>query len=381
VQYSDEDAAALYDLLNPWGASDDFYLALVMEAGSVLDVGCGTGALLRRARDAGHAGRLCGVDPDRASLAVARRGGDIEWVAGTAAAMTFESEFALALMTGHAFQFLVDDDEVRASLAAIRRALVDGGRFAFETRNPLARAWESWTPANAIEIVDPAGRQVRVSYEVESVVDDLVTLTETTSDQRGVPLRVDRATLRFLDIDTLARFLATAGFQIESQYGDWSREPLDTASAEIITVARVPRKYDTTVSQGSRSRPARLRSTHAASLGRETAGSGWSRPDFSGVHAAEARAVRLARSEAFPGARPARRIASSRPQAPATSNRRTRRCLRRASHSGTREKARRCCRRDPQDRGCMPAPSQAYVNVWTPPRGHLVFAAQAVASI
>jgi hypothetical protein len=34
------------------------------------------------------------------------------------------------------------------------------------------------------------------------------------SDQRGVSLRVDRATLRFLDMDTLARFLVTAGFQI-----------------------------------------------------------------------------------------------------------------------------------------------------------------------
>jgi len=242
LQYSDEDAAALYDLLNPWGASDDFYLALAMEAGSVLDVGCGTGTLLRGARDAGHAGRLCGVDPDRAMLAIAQRRGDVEWMPGTAAALTFESEFELAVMTGHAFQFLVEDDELRASLAAIRRALVDGGRFAFETRNPVARAWENWNPANAIDIVDPAGRQVRVSYAVESVGGDLVTVTETTSDERGVPLRVDRAIFRFLDIDTLARFLTTTRFQVEAQYGDWSLEPLDTASPEVITVARVPQK-------------------------------------------------------------------------------------------------------------------------------------------
>jgi SAM-dependent methyltransferase len=242
LQYSDEDAAALYDLLNPWGASDDFYLALAMEAGSVLDVGWGTGTLLRGARDAGHAGRLCGVDPDRAMLAIAQRRGDVEWMPGTAAALTFESEFELAVMTGHAFQFLVEDDELRASLAAIRRALVDGGRFAFETRNPVAQAWENWNPANAIDIVDPAGRQVRVSYEVESVIDDRVAITETARAERGAPVRVDRATLRFLDIDTLARVLATASFQIEAQYGGWSREPLDTASAEIITLACVPRK-------------------------------------------------------------------------------------------------------------------------------------------
>jgi SAM-dependent methyltransferase len=133
--YSDEAAAALYDVLNPWGPSDAFYLALVMDAASVLDVGCGRGALLHRARQAGHAGRLCGLDPDPAMLGVARRRRtDIEWVAGTAASMAFDGEFDLAIMTGHAFQVLVGDDEVRASLTAIRRALVDGGRFVFETR-------------------------------------------------------------------------------------------------------------------------------------------------------------------------------------------------------------------------------------------------------
>jgi hypothetical protein len=73
---------------------------------------------------------------------------------------------------------------------------------------------------------------------VESVAGDIVTLTETTSDPDGILLRVDRASLRFLDVDTLAGFLADAGFKIEAQYGGWVREPPDPASPEIITVAR-----------------------------------------------------------------------------------------------------------------------------------------------
>jgi SAM-dependent methyltransferase len=240
-RYSDDEAAALYDVLNPWSPSDDFYLALVMDAGSVLDVGCGTGALLHRAREDGHAGRLCGVDPDRASLNVARRRGDVEWMAATAAQMTFDGEFDLTVMTGHALQVLVTDEELRASLAAIRRALGDGSRFAFETRNPLARAWGSW-PETVSEAVDPSGRHVRVTYEVESVAGELVTFTETTRDAHGAPLRVDRATLRFLDVDGLERHLAHAGFDVEAQYGGWSREPFDPTSPEIVTIATVDRR-------------------------------------------------------------------------------------------------------------------------------------------
>jgi SAM-dependent methyltransferase len=250
--YSDQQVAALYDVLNPWGRSDDFYLALAMRARAVLDVGCGTGGLLLRARQAGHAGRLCGLDPDAAMLGMAgdrarqdcadRAGrpesAGIEWVLGTAASMSWVAEFDLAIMMGHAFQVLVTDDEVRASLAAIRRALADGGRFAFETRNPLARAWQGWNPVRAIEVTDPAGRPLRLWHEVESVDGDVVTLTETTADPDGRPLRVDRSSLRFLDAGRLAGFLAEAGFAVEAQYGDWQSGPLTGASPEIITIAK-----------------------------------------------------------------------------------------------------------------------------------------------
>ena len=56
--------------------------------------------------------------------------------------MTWEQEFDLVVMSGHAFQVLLGDDEIRSALAAVRAALVPGGRFAFETRNPPARTWE-----------------------------------------------------------------------------------------------------------------------------------------------------------------------------------------------------------------------------------------------
>ena len=38
--------ASLYDCVNPWSVSDDFYVDRAVEAGGpVLDLGCGTGML------------------------------------------------------------------------------------------------------------------------------------------------------------------------------------------------------------------------------------------------------------------------------------------------------------------------------------------------
>jgi len=242
VGFTDADAAALYDLLNPWDPTrwpaDAFYTGLVMAAESILDVGCGTGSMLKHARGLGHAGRLAGIDPDVAMLDRARTRTDIEWVEGRAADIAWTEEFELVTMTGHAFQFLISDDELRASLAAIRRALRDGGRFAFETRHPQARAWEEWAQAEPSEVVDASARVLRQSHAVESVVDGVVMLVETTTDADGRVLRVDRGALRFLDVEPLNAFLTEAGFAIEAQYGDWHRGPITDASREIITIAR-----------------------------------------------------------------------------------------------------------------------------------------------
>ena len=228
--------AAWYDVLNPWGPSDDFYLELVMAAGSVLDVGCGTGVLLHRARDTGHTGRLCGLDPDPAMLDQARTRGDIEWVLADAASAAWDREFDLAVMASHAFQELVGDDELRRSLRAIRATLRDGGRFAFETRHPQARAWEGWN--TSFQVRNPDGDVAWVGYELREVTGELVRFTETLSGTWWDRPQVQHGRLRFLDPETLAAFLDDAGFVVDRQYGDWRRGPLSDASKEIITIAR-----------------------------------------------------------------------------------------------------------------------------------------------
>ncbi|MDO0912017.1 methyltransferase domain-containing protein [Streptomyces sp. DT2A-34] len=237
--FADLSLAALYDALNPWGPGDDFYLGLVMSSESVLDVGCGTGRLLRRASADGHRGRLVGLDPAAAMLVQARRhDADVEWLLGDLRACSWGEEFDLVVMTGHAFQVLVEDDELRTALSAVRRALRPGGRFVFETRNPVVRAWETWTPDRVREATDEDGRVVRVWHEVrEPVVGDRVTFVETFDCDAWQAPVVSRTTLRFLAPDALDASLHEAGFTIVERCGAWGRGPLTPTSPEIITVA------------------------------------------------------------------------------------------------------------------------------------------------
>ena len=238
--FLDRRLAELHDLFDPWERRPelDFYLPLVMSAESVLDVGCGAGGLLRLARQAGHSGRLCGLDPADAMLQQARKRPDIEWVLGEAASGAWEKEFDLVVMTGHAIQVIMEDDELHASLAAIRSALTEPGRFVFETRNPLVRAWVGWRPDNVVEAVDGAGAVVRKWHEIEAVEGDIVSYSTTFTSASWDRPQIRRGRQRFLDVDSLSSFLSDAGLAIEEQFGDWDRRPLTDTSPEIITIAR-----------------------------------------------------------------------------------------------------------------------------------------------
>ncbi|MEU1595073.1 class I SAM-dependent methyltransferase [Streptomyces sp. NPDC005708] len=241
--YSDLTLAGLYDALHPWGPSDDFHLGLVMSSRSVLDVGCGTGRLLARARERGHDGRLCGLDPAAAMLVQARRRAPgLEWVLGDLRSHRRRDAFDLVVMTGDTFQLIPGDEELRSCLAAVREALTEDGRFVFETRNPAARAWESWTPDRVREAADGDGGSVSLRHEVRApVTGDRVTFTATFEGTGWDRPRVARGTLRFLGPDALSRFLTEAGLRIVEQYGDWERGPLTPTSPVIITVARAAR--------------------------------------------------------------------------------------------------------------------------------------------
>lgn len=238
--FEEASLAALYDALylDAERADHEFYRPLAMAVGSVLDLGCGTGSFLRSLRAAGHEGRLVGIDPGPGMLGRARSIADIEWRLGDASAIGAGESFDLIVMTGHAFQVVVEDAAITDLLGRVRAALTTSGRFAFETRNPSVRAWESWTPDRPFRGRAPDGRTFAMTTKVEEVDDQRVTFRHDFIQDGGLMLGISRSTLRFVDAVKLDEWLAIARLDVAERYGDFDRTAYGVSSPEIVTIAR-----------------------------------------------------------------------------------------------------------------------------------------------
>ena len=246
AHYRDSRLVALYDLQNRWGADDDFFLALANETPGcrLLDLGCGTGRLTTALARAGH--RVTGLEPARASLEAAQRkpgAGAVRWQEGSAHDAP-TAAFDLCLMTSHVAQVFIEDREWQDVLRQIHRALVLGGRLAFDMRDPAARAWESWNSAGEREVLRlPDGAEVETWCDVLGVSEPassgpLVEFAEHTRFLPGQDVLTSTSRLRFRGEADLQGSLHAAGFQVERLFGGWHGERVGKGCGELVVVAR-----------------------------------------------------------------------------------------------------------------------------------------------
>jgi predicted TPR repeat methyltransferase len=133
-------------------------------AGSVLDVGCGTGLVGRALRARGFAGKILGLDISQASLAIARQGGAYDSLehADLQQSLAFEDDSVDAVTCVGVMTYL---PEVEALWREFARVARPGGLVAATQRDDLwharacpavvdrLRAEGVWTP---LEITGPA---------------------------------------------------------------------------------------------------------------------------------------------------------------------------------------------------------------------------------
>jgi SAM-dependent methyltransferase len=236
--YHDPALARFYDSDNPWDADFDWFVTLVEGAGSVLDLGCGTGIFT--AALAARGLTVVGVDPAAAMLQIARsrNGADrVRWVQGAAQGLDLGQRFGAVVMTGHAFQTFLTAADRAAGLAAIARHLEPDGRFFFDSRNPEAREWESWTPeATRERCAHPEFGMVERWNTAEW---DEATGIVTYETQYALPDGRQfsaRSRIAFPDFETLSAGLSAAGLRVDRWYGDAAGGPLRPGCPDFIPI-------------------------------------------------------------------------------------------------------------------------------------------------
>ncbi|MEH6631139.1 MAG: methyltransferase domain-containing protein [Halopseudomonas aestusnigri] len=252
--YHDPLLTRLYDLQNPWGPDCDFYLSLAKDHSpplKVLDLGCGTGLLTTAFAKAGH--EVTGIDPALEMLNIAIRkpfGEKVMWVKATAQTFASENHFDLIVLSGHAFQVFLTDEDIQAALKSMRMHLAPNGRIAFEIRNPEGKTWQNWTPKNTLKsfTLPPsnafsAPEDIEVWHDIDDVENcGIGKLVRYNTLYRKISATQNNAvkttdTIRFLSKEELLSHLDQAGLTPNKIYGDWDYSPFKPDSKEIIVIA------------------------------------------------------------------------------------------------------------------------------------------------
>ncbi|MEM7115516.1 MAG: class I SAM-dependent methyltransferase [Chloroflexota bacterium] len=248
-----ERLASYYDLTHDALVED---VALILELaaqveGPVLELGCGTGRLLRPLSRANH--QVTGVDNSLAMLTLAQHYLSQEPAAVQQRVQLVEQDFTLlqlpgttsyglAIMPYNTFLHL-DSRAKLAVLKRVRRYLGENGRFFIDLINPFTLA--SLAPENDFvlenELIDPETESVIEQWSKTAVVDDEAQMVQIDwlykelgegGEETAVSLEYYYAYPHELEL-----MLKQAGFQLQALWGDYDQVPFSQENPRLLLLA------------------------------------------------------------------------------------------------------------------------------------------------
>ena len=248
--------AHYYDLTHDHLADDvALVLALAQAAdGPVLELGCGSGRLLRPLARAGFS--VTGVDHSPVMLARAQARFAEEETAGrqritlvagdmTDLLLPDNTKFSLAIIPYNTLLHL-DSDQTALALRGIRRVLAGNGRLFIDLINPLAIASTPNDQTVTLEttFTDPANGHTVLQMAANRLDEAAQTLHITwiydASPPEGGPIHrtIAQADYHYLYPHQLELLLQEAGFRLQSLTGSYDGDPFDEESERLLILAQ-----------------------------------------------------------------------------------------------------------------------------------------------
>ncbi|MGC4120124.1 MAG: class I SAM-dependent methyltransferase [Myxococcales bacterium] len=234
-----------YDLFVRTSLDCDFWVEEAGRfAGPKLELMCGTGRLSLPVLRAGIA--LTCADYSLGQLEQFARKLRAETLAADlvcadARALPFERTFDAVFIGFQSFAELASEEDQRAGLASIGRALRPGGRLVLSLHNPAVRAPQLdgvWKDFGAVPIPGSSQRlhvSARFAYDatcqLASGVQRYRVLEQdgAVSQEHDLPVR-----FRLLTAEQFERLALQQGLQVERWWGDYQRSPLDPATSPFL---------------------------------------------------------------------------------------------------------------------------------------------------
>ena len=245
-----DDYAPFYDWENArtLGRRDvPFWRRIALEAaGSVLELGCGTGRISLPLARAGVS--LVGIDRSKPMLDRARR--RLAKLTSKEPPRLVRGDIRMLPFGAHAFsaiiapygvlQSLLADRDLAAALDSVARVIEPGGTFGLDLV-PDVPNWREYS--NRVQLRGSAGRGVHLTL-IESVRQDRARRL-TTFEQRYVERRNGRSTehrfeltFRTLTVQRMTDRLTRAGFVVDRVLGDYRGRPWDERADVWIILAK-----------------------------------------------------------------------------------------------------------------------------------------------
>lgn len=252
--------ATYWDLLYEDRTIDiPFYIDLAKKSPPpILELGCGTGRVLIPIAKEGLDIIGCDNSPDMLNVAqkkvdalLSNTRNKIRLIVSDMSNIDFNEQYGLIFLAFNSFSYLLSIAEQKATLKKVFHHLQKGGCFAFDILNPeygrytdrhsenadflklSGREWEN--PNTGNRVVEWFSRNYDLTNQImheiqvwEEISDDNTSIRRYYRDRR------QRYSFRY----EVEHLLESAGFNLETVYGDFCCNPVTPTSTQIVYVAR-----------------------------------------------------------------------------------------------------------------------------------------------